>query len=130
VSYRERARSWSISLCRARGRRPWWPWQRVCALGLCLTSTLLWGLATLCLATGLLHQGGHQHQQSSAEAAPASARPDLCACAQHALLTTVAPPVALLPSGLPPGDALPRPGARLLPTVAGSRPGIRAPPLV
>jgi hypothetical protein len=97
---------------------------------LCLTSTFLFVFATVCLATGIFHHGGHHHHPTGSEAEPASALLDICAFAQQALLTTVAPPVALLPSLLPSGEALPRAVARIFPMTHGISHGIRAPPLV
>jgi hypothetical protein len=125
------------SLSQARGTRPWWTWQRLCALALCTTSPLLYLLATLCLATGIFHyetphQAHHHnhHHRTGPDAHHSSGLPDICDFAQQALTTTVVAPVPLLPCVLAPGETLLRPPHFLLPIALVSCHGIRAPPLV
>src|SRR5215831_6670956 len=134
VSYSARAMSHPASMRWARGKPPWWTWQRLCALALCTTSPLLYLLATICLATGIFHHEishqAHHHHHAGPEAHHTAGLPDICDFAQQALTTTIVAPVPVLPGVFSPGEALLRPPRFVLPIAFVSRHGIRAPPLV
>src|SRR2546428_12821475 len=107
VSYSARAMPGHAGMARAQGKRPWWTWQRLCALALCTTSPLLYLLASICLATGVFHHEtphqAHPHHASPHAHHP-SGLPDVCDFAQQALTTTAvapAPPLLCVPT---PGD--------------------------
>ena len=134
MSYSVRAMSKHAGMAWAQGKQPWWTWQRLCALALCMTSPLLYLLASICLATGIFHletrhQAHHQHH-TGPEAHHTAGLPDICDFAQQALTTTIVAPVLVLPGVLSPGATL-LPLPRFVLSIAFvSRHGIRAPPLV